>query len=86
MVGDGIDFWRVLKVEPPRRLLLLAEMKAPGEALLYSQIKPAATIRLNCNCSPDNFAGYVRNNLCKYLIDVEIKPSILLLDHPCQKF
>ena len=40
MVGDALDFWRVLKVEPPRRLLLLAEMKAPGEALLDFQIKP----------------------------------------------
>ena len=40
MVGDALDFWRVLKVEPPRRLMLLAEMKAPGEALLDFQIKP----------------------------------------------
>ena len=39
MVGDALDFWRVLKVEPPRRLLLLAEMRAPGEALLDFQIK-----------------------------------------------
>ena len=40
MVGDALDFWRVLKVERPRRLLLLAEMKAPGEALLDFQLKP----------------------------------------------
>jgi|UniRef100_A0A7V6A453 uncharacterized protein YbjT (DUF2867 family)/uncharacterized protein YndB with AHSA1/START domain len=33
-VGDALDFWRVLEVEPPRRLLLLAEMKLPGEATL----------------------------------------------------
>ncbi|BBD09446.1 SDR family oxidoreductase [Desulfovibrio ferrophilus] len=33
-VGDALDFWRVLDVEPPDRLLLLAEMKLPGEALL----------------------------------------------------
>jgi uncharacterized protein YbjT (DUF2867 family) len=33
-VGDGLDFWRVVALEPPRRLLLLAEMKAPGDALL----------------------------------------------------
>ncbi len=32
--GDALDFWRVLEVEPPRRLLLLAEMKLPGEAIL----------------------------------------------------
>lgn len=40
LVGDALDFWRVLAVEPPERLLLLAEMKAPGEALLEFQIKP----------------------------------------------
>ena len=33
-VGDALDFWRVLAVEPPNRLLLQAEMKLPGEALL----------------------------------------------------
>jgi uncharacterized protein YbjT (DUF2867 family) len=32
--GDALDFWRVLEVEPPHRLLLLAEMKLPGEATL----------------------------------------------------
>ena len=40
MVGDALDFWRVLAVEPPHRLLLLAEMKTPGEALLEFQITP----------------------------------------------
>lgn len=32
--GDALDFWRVLEVEPPHRLQLLAEMKLPGEAIL----------------------------------------------------
>lgn len=32
--GQALDFWRVARVEPPRRLLLISEMKAPGEALL----------------------------------------------------
>jgi len=36
--GDALDFWRVLKVDPPHRLLLVAEMKTPGEALLEFQI------------------------------------------------
>ena len=40
-VGDALDFWRVLEVEAPRRLLLVAEMKTPGEALLEFQITPA---------------------------------------------
>jgi hypothetical protein len=37
-VGDALDFWRVLEVDPPQRLLLVAEMKTPGEALLEFQI------------------------------------------------
>jgi uncharacterized protein YbjT (DUF2867 family) len=45
-VGDGLDFWRVVAVEPPRRLLLLAEMKAPGDALLEFVITPQAPDRV----------------------------------------
>ncbi|WP_041720238.1 SDR family oxidoreductase [Pseudodesulfovibrio piezophilus] len=33
-VGDALDFWRVLASDTGRRLLLLAEMRLPGEALL----------------------------------------------------
>ncbi len=32
--GDPVDFFRVLEVNEPNRLLLLAEMKLPGEATL----------------------------------------------------
>jgi uncharacterized protein YbjT (DUF2867 family) len=39
-VGDALDFWRVLEVEPPHRLLLLAEMKLPGEAVLDFLLTP----------------------------------------------
>ena len=42
-VGDALDFWRVLEVEPSRRLLLVAEMKTPGEALLEFKITPQAS-------------------------------------------
>ena len=38
--GDPLDFWRVLEITPPTHLLLLAEMKLPGEALLEFKIKP----------------------------------------------
>ena len=41
-VGDVLDFWRVLEIDPPRKLLLAAEMKTPGEALLEFQIHPLA--------------------------------------------
>lgn len=37
-VGDAVDFWRVLDVSPPHRLLLLAEMKLPGKALLDFEV------------------------------------------------
>lgn len=39
--GDALDFWRVLRVEAPHRLLLLAEMKLPGDALLEFRLEPA---------------------------------------------
>jgi hypothetical protein len=39
-VGDALDFWRVLEIDAPHRLLLVAEMKTPGEALLEFQITP----------------------------------------------
>ncbi|WP_054700339.1 SDR family oxidoreductase, partial [Desulfosarcina cetonica] len=45
-VGDGLDFWRVIALEPNRRLLLLAEMKAPGDALLEFVITPQTAGRV----------------------------------------
>ncbi len=44
-VGDALDFWRVLEIEKPSRLLLLAEMKTPGEALLEIQVTPVGENR-----------------------------------------
>jgi uncharacterized protein YbjT (DUF2867 family) len=38
--GDALDFWRVLEAQAPQRLLLAAEMKTPGEALLEFLITP----------------------------------------------
>ena len=37
--GDAIDFWRVVKIQPDRRLELMAEMKLPGEARLEFSIE-----------------------------------------------
>ncbi len=39
-VGDALDFWRVLEIKSPSKLLLLAEMRTPGEALLEIRIDP----------------------------------------------
>ncbi len=36
--GDALDFWRVLDVDPPNRMLLHAEMKLPGDAVLEFRI------------------------------------------------
>jgi len=38
--GDAIDFWRVRALEPERRLLLIAEMRLPGQAALEFKIVP----------------------------------------------
>lgn len=38
--GDAVDFWRVLDVEEGRRLLLLAEMRLPGEAVFQLRLEP----------------------------------------------
>jgi hypothetical protein len=37
--GDALDFWRVVDVQPQKRLLLFAEMKLPGKAWLEFKIK-----------------------------------------------
>ena len=37
--GETLGFWRVLAVDRPRRLLLLAEMRTPGDATLEFRIE-----------------------------------------------
>ncbi len=44
--GDVLDFWRVVDVQPERRLRLAAEMKLPGIATLEFRIKESG--RDNC--------------------------------------
>ena len=39
-VGDALDFWRVMDIKRPARLLLHAEMKLPGDATLGFRIEP----------------------------------------------
>ncbi len=61
--GDAIDFWRVLRVEPPYRLLLIAEMKTPGEALLEFQITPVgenkSELKMHSRFLPRGLGGIV---------------------------
>jgi len=42
--GDALDFWRVTGIERNRSLILRAEMKVPGEAVLEFRIKPMENI------------------------------------------
>ncbi|MFW6315308.1 MAG: DUF2867 domain-containing protein [Desulfohalobiaceae bacterium] len=37
-IGDALDFWRVIQIERPWLLRLLAEMKTPGQAILELRI------------------------------------------------
>lgn len=39
-VGDAIDFWRVVAVDPGKRLTLVAEMRLPGTAVLEFEVQP----------------------------------------------
>lgn len=47
-IGEPLDFWRVVKVEPGRSLELKAEMRLPGEAWLSWEVEsdPSAGSRL----------------------------------------
>lgn len=44
-VGDGLDFWRVLDVQPQKRLFLFTEMRLPGEGLLDLRVHPGEVSR-----------------------------------------
>jgi len=60
VVGDALDFWRVEAYEPPRRLLLSAEMKLPGRAWLEFEVDPGprgASIRQTAIFDPIGVAG-----------------------------
>ncbi|MCP4689969.1 MAG: SDR family oxidoreductase [Desulfobacterales bacterium] len=60
-VGDILDCWRVLDVKLYKRLLLLAEMKLPGEAILEFYLAPsgkhAADLTMNARFLAKGLAG-----------------------------
>ncbi len=43
--GDALDFWRVSSVIPDERLVLVAEMKLPGQAVLEFRLKKLDSTR-----------------------------------------
>lgn len=62
VVGDVLDCWRVVALEPGRRLLLSAEMKLPGNGWLEFEARPAAdgrttTLRQTASFDPLGLMG-----------------------------
>ena len=58
--GDVVDCWRVLACEPPRRLMLEAEMRLPGRAWLQFEVTPCergARIRQTALFDPVGVTG-----------------------------
>jgi len=60
-VGDALDFWRIIASDEGRRLLLKAEMRLPGEALLEfkldSQWENAVDVSMTAKFLPHGLAG-----------------------------
>jgi len=60
MVGDALDFWRVVELVPGRRLELRAEMRLPGVALLSIEVEDlggSSRLRLRARFKPRGLAG-----------------------------
>lgn len=60
-VGDAVDFWRVIHIKAPQRLLLRAEMKLPGEGWLEFCVRPQAggsSISVTAFYEPRGFWGF----------------------------
>jgi uncharacterized protein YbjT (DUF2867 family) len=58
--GEALDFWRVADVRPGRRLLLVAEMRIPGEAWLEFEIDPmenGSVLRQTAHYAPRGLPG-----------------------------
>jgi uncharacterized protein YbjT (DUF2867 family) len=58
-VGDTVDFWRVERLEPGRRLLLAAEMKIPGRLWLQFEVNADSEGSLIQQTTVFDPAGYV---------------------------
>lgn len=94
-VGDALDFWRVLSVEKENRLLLIAEMKLPGEALLELSLNKIRNERcelvLSARFMPKGLFGilywysvypfhlYIFSNMLRGIVD---KSGLKLLGSP----
>jgi uncharacterized protein YbjT (DUF2867 family) len=62
LAGEALDFWRVEKVVPDRRLVLRAEMKVPGRAWLSWEAKAEGSgsrLTQTALFSPKGFLGFL---------------------------
>jgi len=62
VVGDAVDFWRVLELVPEERLTLGAEMKLPGEAVFRFTLSPrpqGCAVELHARFRPKGLWGIV---------------------------
>lgn len=63
LTGDALDCWRVWEATPPRRLILLAAMKSPGEAALELSLDPESggrsRLTLLARFQPRGLAGLI---------------------------
>jgi hypothetical protein len=60
-VGDALDFWRVERVEPPRLIVLRAEMRLPGRAWLEVEVEPEGSgsrLTMSGIFEPKGLGGY----------------------------
>jgi uncharacterized protein YbjT (DUF2867 family) len=59
-VGDALDFWRVVAIDPGHRLTLFAEMKLPGAAVLEFTVEKrggASTLHTDARFHPAGVLG-----------------------------
>jgi uncharacterized protein YbjT (DUF2867 family) len=56
--GDAIDFWRVVRIQPDRRLLVAAEMKLPGRLWLDYEVTSNGSHTVICQTTVFDPAGY----------------------------
>ena len=62
-LGDVVDSWRVIGLEPDRRLTLAMEMKAPGTGVLEFVVTPTAeggsSVTATAYWQPDGVLGWL---------------------------
>jgi uncharacterized protein YbjT (DUF2867 family) len=68
--GEALDFWRVVRFEPDRTLVLRSEMKLPGEAMLEFHTEPTHDDK----CRFQQLARFIPSGLFGILYWYAVKP------------